>query len=109
MLIYHVATAADWTAAQVTGEYTTSTYGVTLAQEGFLHCSREDQWRGVLARYYADVREPLVLLVIDTDRVGVPVVEEPPAPGAAETYPHVYGALGPASVIEVRPLDDRSR
>ncbi len=44
MLIYHVATLADWTAAQAAGAYTTSTYGVSLAQEGFLHCSREEQW-----------------------------------------------------------------
>lgn len=108
MLIYHVATLADWTAAQVAGAYTTSTYGVSLAQEGFLHCSREEQWRGVLARYYADVTEPLVLLVIDTELVTVPVVEEPPAPGMSETYPHVYGALDPGAVVEVRPLDEAS-
>jgi len=109
VLIYHVATLADWTAAQAAGAYTTSTYGVSLAQEGFLHCSREDQWRGVLSRYYTDVPEPLVLLAIDTDLVTVPVAEEPPAPGVSETYPHVYGALDPAAVVEVRSLDETSR
>lgn len=104
MLIYHVATTADWSAAQESGAYTTSTYGVTLAQEGFIHASREDQWRGVLERFYSDVSEPLVLLVVDTDRVTVPIREEPPAPGVDETFPHLYGALDPAAVVEVRPL-----
>jgi uncharacterized protein (DUF952 family) len=104
VLIYHVATAADWAAAQASGAYTTSTYGVSLEQEGFLHASREDQWRAVLDRFYADVTEPLVLLVIDADRLDVPLVEEPPAPGVVETFPHVYGALDPAAVVEVRPL-----
>jgi len=102
--VFHVATLADWEAARSAGTYTTSTYGVSLAQEGFLHASREDQWRGVLERFYADVTEPLVLLVIDPDLVGVPLVEESPAPGVAETFPHLYGALDPAAVVEVRPL-----
>lgn len=72
MLIFHVATRADWDAARASGAYTTSTYGVSLAQEGFLHASREDQWPGVLERYYAHVREPLVLLTVDTELLDVP-------------------------------------
>jgi uncharacterized protein (DUF952 family) len=103
--IYHVATAADWERAQVAGEYTTSTYGVTLAEEGFIHASRADQWRGVLERFYADVDEPLVLLEIDTDLLDVPVVEEAPEPGVAETFPHIYGPVNPAAVVGVRLLD----
>ena len=104
MRIFHLATQADWDAALESGAYTTSTYGVSLAQEGFLHCSHAEQWPGVLERFYAEVTEPLVLLVIDTDRVGVPLVEEPPAPGVEETFPHLYGALDPAAVVQVRPL-----
>ncbi|GAB3764438.1 glutathione S-transferase [Nocardioides ginsengisegetis] len=105
MRIYHVATLADWEAAQTSGAYTTSTRGVTLEQEGYIHASREDQWRGVYERYYADVTEPLVLLVVDTDLLSSPVVEEVPAPGMTETYPHVYGPIDPAAVVEVRPAD----
>jgi uncharacterized protein (DUF952 family) len=104
MRIFHIATLADWTDAQASGAYTTSTVGVTLEEEGFLHASRADQWEGVRARYYADIDEPLVLLEIDTDLLDVPVVEEPPVPGAAETFPHVYGALDPAAVVTVTPL-----
>ncbi|GAA1792390.1 DUF952 domain-containing protein [Nocardioides hankookensis] len=104
MRIFHIATLADWTDAQASGAYTTSTRGVTLEEEGYLHASRADQWEGVRAAFYADVTEPLVLLEIETDLLDVPVVEEPPAPDVTETFPHVYGALDPAAVVEVTPL-----
>ena len=104
MRIFHIATAEDWAEAQRTGAYTTSTRGVTLEQEGYLHASREDQWEAVRQRYYSDVTEPLVLLEIDTDRLDVPVVEEPPAPGVEETFPHIYGPLKPEAVVAVTPL-----
>jgi glutathione S-transferase len=107
VLIYHLATMSDWERAQQEGAYTTSTRGVTLEQEGFLHASRADQWEGVRERYYADVDEPLVLLEIDTALLDVPWVEEPPAPGIEDTFPHIYGPLKPAAVVSVTPLDPR--
>jgi uncharacterized protein (DUF952 family) len=103
MRIFHIATAADWAAAQRVGSYTTSTYGVTLADEGFLHASRGDQWQGVRDRFYGEVAEPLVLLAIDTDKLTAPVVEESP-PGTDETFPHIYGPLNPDAVVQVIPL-----
>ena len=104
MRIFHIATLADWEAAQESGAYTTSTRGVSLEQEGFIHASRADQWEGVRAAFYADVTEPLVLLEIDTDLLDVPVVEEVPAPGMTETFPHVYGAIPPAAVVRIQGL-----
>ncbi|MQW75502.1 DUF952 domain-containing protein [Nocardioides sp. dk4132] len=104
MRIFHVATRADWEAAQASGAYTTSTRGVSLEQQGYLHAARAEQWEAVRATYYADVTEPLVLLEIDTDLLDVPVVEEPPTSGATETFPHVYGALSPAAVVAVRAI-----
>jgi uncharacterized protein (DUF952 family) len=103
MPIFHIATVSDWDAARASGRYTTSTRGRTLAEEGFIHASRADQWQGVRDRYYADVTEPLVLLVIDPALLTAPVVEEH-VPGAAETFPHVYGAIEPAAVVQVLPL-----
>jgi uncharacterized protein (DUF952 family) len=102
--IFHIATAADWAEARRRGTYTTSTLGRTLAEEGFLHASRGDQWQDVHERFYADVTDPLVLLVIDTERLDVPVVEEA-VPGSDETFPHVYGALDPAAVVQAVPLE----
>ena len=102
--IFHIATLTDWEAAQEAGAYTTSTLGVTLEEEGYIHASRADQWEGVRAAFYSDVTEPLVLLEIDTDLLVVPVVEEVPAPGMTETFPHVYGAIPPSAVVGVVPL-----
>jgi glutathione S-transferase len=104
VLIFHIATAADWQAAQASGSYTTSTRGVSLEQEGFVHASREDQWQEVRERFFADVGEALVLLTLDTDLLGVPVVEEQ-VPGG-ETFPHVYGAIRPGAVVALTPLRD---
>lgn len=103
--IFHIATVADWTAAQASGRYTTSTRGRTLAEEGFIHASRADQWQGVRERYYADVEEPLVLLVIDPERLSAPVVVEE-VPGSGETFPHVYGVIEPGAVEQAIPLND---
>lgn len=102
--IFHLALASDWAAAQESGAYTTSTLGRTLAEEGFIHASRADQWTAVRERFYGDVSEPLVLLQIDTDLLDVPVVEEPAVPGGAETFPHIYGRLPAAAVVKAIPL-----
>ncbi len=104
MLVFHVATLADWTAAQESGEYTTSTRGVTLEQEGFLHASRADQVGDVYDRYYTDADEPLVLLTVDTDLLEVPWREDPVGD---DTFPHIYGPLAPAAVVKVKPLIGR--
>jgi len=101
--IFHIATADEWAAAQRAGSYTTSTYGITLADEGFIHASRADQWQGVLERFYGEVSEPLVLLEVDPERLTAPVVEESP-PGTDEAFPHIYGPLNPDAVVQVTPL-----
>ena len=102
-LIYHCSLLADWQAAQAAGEYTISSRGLTLAQEGFIPACYAHQVDGVRRRFYADVTEPMVLLRIDPDRLTVPVVPESP-PGVDELFPHIYGPLDPAAVTEVRPL-----
>lgn len=103
--IFHIATVADWDAARESGAYTTSTRGRTLAEEGFVHASRADQWPTVRARFYADVTEPLVLLEIDPARLAVPVVDEE-VPGTGQTFPHVYGPITPAAVVRAIPLEE---
>lgn len=104
--IYHVATAADWRRTLDTGTYATSTAGVTLAQEGFIHACRRDQVAGVFERYYRWAGEPLVLLTIDPARLESEVRVE--AVGE-DTYPHVYGPINRRAVVDVAPLDRRGR
>lgn len=103
MLIFHIATGADWAEAQAAGAYTTSTWGVTLEQEGFLHCSRDAQAGSVLSKYYAEVTEPLTLLTIDTDLLTSPWQFDE-VPGAKLAFPHVYGPLNPDAVVATTPL-----
>ncbi|NUT36842.1 MAG: DUF952 domain-containing protein [Hamadaea sp.] len=98
-MIYKLALPADWAAAQATGSYTTSTRGVSLEEEGFLHASRDlDQAEGVRLRRYADV-EDLLLLVIDDTLLDAEVRWE----GSAELFPHIYGPLPVSAVVEVKP------
>ena len=104
--IFHIATAAEWAAARRSGSYTTSTLGRTLAEEGFIHASHEDQWQGVRTRFYAGVTEPLVLVAIDPDKLSAPVVEEVPE-GADRAFPHIYGPLNADAVVRAIPLDAR--
>jgi len=103
MEIWHLALAEDWDEAVATGSYRVSTLGRTLAQEGFIHCSRPEQAPGVAARFYADVTAPLRILVMDDDGVrasGVEVKDEDA--GNGELFPHIYGAIDPAWVVEER-------
>jgi riboflavin kinase / FMN adenylyltransferase len=103
MRIFHVALAAEWEAALEAGTYTVSSLGRSLADEGFIHCSHEDQWQQVRRDYYGDVKAPLVLLVIDADRLTSPVGEDD-VPGSDRTFPHVYGPIDIDAVVETRDL-----
>jgi len=100
-MIWHIALHADWLHAQNTGEYRVSTRGMTLAEVGYIHCSKPEQIEGVAGRFYDDLSE-LLLLGIDPDRVESEIIEEPPAPGIDELFPHIYGPLPIAAVRSVR-------
>ena len=97
--LLHITERLTWLDAERAGEYRMSTRGVTLAEQGFIHCSLRHQLRGVAEFLYADA-EDLVVLVIDSDKVGAPVQFEAPAPGADE-FPHIYGPLPAAAVTDV--------
>ncbi len=103
--IFHIATAADWRRTLVSGTYTTSTTGRSLAEEGFIHASRRDQVQGVFDRYYASLGEDLVLLTIETMRLTDAEVRVEAV--GADTYPHVYGPINRRAVVDVTPLNSR--
>lgn len=92
----HVARAEAWQAARRTGEY--------AIPDGapFLHGCYAEQLAGVLARFYAGVpREELVLLEIEPSALAVKV--EPADDGEGD-FPHVYGPVPVASVVETLPV-----
>jgi uncharacterized protein (DUF952 family) len=100
--IYHVTTRAVWDEAVRAGVYEMSTRDVSLAEQGFIHCSLVHQLSDVVDRLYGDVGD-LVVLAVDPDRLDVPVRYEA-VPDAAQEYPHVYGPLPLAAVVEVRAV-----
>jgi uncharacterized protein (DUF952 family) len=102
-LIYHIATRADWERAQCDGEYTTSTIGRTLADEGFIHASGPAQVTGVANTYYRGVPDDLLVLVIDPERVRSEIRYED-VPGADAPFPHIYGPLNADAVLAAWPL-----
>jgi glutathione S-transferase len=107
-LVWHLARAADWEAAQTSGAYAISTRGLTLGQVGFIHCSHAHQVAGVVALFYADETAPLTLLGIDPDRLaaaGIELRDEPgdPAHPDGERFPHAYGAIPVGAVVETHP------
>ena len=74
-MIYHIASAADWEQGKRNGEYTTSTRGRSLAEQGFIHCSDAAQ-----------------------------VAQHDHVPGEQAPYPHIYGPLNPDAVTAVLPF-----
>lgn len=105
-VIYHIATASDWARAQAAGEYTTSTLGRTLAEEGFIHCSAAGQVAGVANMFYRGLPD-LVVLVIDVGRV-LPEIRLEQLAGSAEPFPHIYGPLNVDAVVEARRFEPGS-
>lgn len=101
--LYHIATAADWEQAQQDGEYRTSTRGRSLGEEGFIHASTAAQVLPVADMLFLDEPEDLVLLVLDTGRIGAEIRDEP-VPGGADPFPHIYGPLDVAAVVRAVPL-----
>ncbi|WP_219517334.1 DUF952 domain-containing protein [Nonomuraea ceibae] len=94
--IHHLALRTDWTHAQTTGEYLISTLGRTLAQEGYIHCSRDHtQLRTVHDTYYHHIADT-DLIILDIDPTGLDIRTE-------NGYPHLYGPLPTTAVTATRP------
>lgn len=100
--LFHISLPADWDQALTDDAVTMSTRGVTLAEEGFVHCSFAEQVGATAARYYGDLAE-IVLLRIDAGRVtGEIVVED--LIGSGEAFPHIYGPIDIAAVVDATPV-----
>lgn len=97
-LIYHLAVSVEWNAARAKGTiYDRSTLGVSLDEQGFIHCSFVDQLQFIADLVYSG-RADVVLLTIDVSRLGVEVRVEG-VDGGDEHFPHVYGAISLDAVI----------
>jgi uncharacterized protein (DUF952 family) len=93
----HLVAAADWEASDPSSPYTHP----TLEDQGFIHCTDgAEAMRDTANRHYGSDPRPFVVLTIDLDATGSPWrIDEPGSP-----YPHVYGPIDRASILEVRPM-----
>jgi uncharacterized protein (DUF952 family) len=94
-VIYHITFAEEWNKAKQQGYYEHP----SLAAEGFIHCSLDNQIEGVLKRYF-EGKTGLVKLVIDTEKLTSRYVFDW-SRSTADTFPHVYGPINVDAVIEV--------
>jgi uncharacterized protein (DUF952 family) len=103
MLIFHVATHADWSGALLDDGYRVSTLGKSLDEEGYIHCSRYFQVDDILKRYYSDYDGRLTLLTINPLRLHAPWRLDV-VPGESTSFPHVYGPINVDAVIAATPI-----
>jgi uncharacterized protein (DUF952 family) len=96
-IIYHITTASAWEQAKADGNYTAP----SLNNEGFIHCSQEDQLADVKERYFKGTTD-LVLLTINTDLLSSQFIFEW-SPSVQNTFPHIYGPIDLKAVVDVKP------
>ena len=87
----------DWQRAPEK-DYDISTLGVSLADQGFIHCSFRHQVQQIADVVYRG-RDDVLLLRIDPDRLSARVVVEAPREGD-DAFPHIYGPLNRQAVVE---------
>ena len=101
-MIYHLTERSRWERSLAEGVHTGSTRDVELDDEGFIHCSTADQWRGVRDRFYAGL-DDLLLLHVDETLLSAQVVYERVGDAPSE-FPHVYGPIELSAVVTVETL-----
>ena len=71
---------------------------VLAGDEGFIHCTDGlDELGATFDRHYASDPRPFLALTLDLDALDVPWrFDDPGSP-----YPHVYGPVAPAAILEV--------
>ncbi|MBF6165898.1 DUF952 domain-containing protein [Streptomyces gardneri] len=96
--LVHLCASVEWLSARQTGEYRPP----SLAEEGFIHLSSPQQVHLPANRLFVGRRD-LVLLCIDTRRVGSPIKWEPGVPTDPEAmlFPHLYGPVPVSAVTDV--------
>ena len=105
--IFHVTSEPDWAQARRDGEYRLSARGVTLEEQGFIHCATAEQVERIANTVYADFDGWLVVLEIETDRLQTEVRFEN-LDGGTEAFPHIFGPVPVQAVVRVTTLRKNS-
>ena len=96
--IFHICRGEEWARAQASGRYDGSSQDQA---DGFIHFSDAGQVRTSAAKHRAG-QTGLVLLTVDSARLGTALKWEPSRGGAL--FPHLYGPLDPKAVLRVDSL-----
>ena len=95
MLIYKILLPSEWADLESAGTFDGSPDD---HDSGFIHFSSREQVAATAMRFFGEVG-PLVILVVDADRVGEAVRWEPASNG--EHFPHLYAPLRSEDVVAV--------
>jgi uncharacterized protein (DUF952 family) len=95
-IILHITTRTAWFAAQESGEYAAD----SLAGDGFIHCSKEDQVLRVADSFFTG-QHGLVLFVIAPARLTSELRWELGVDLATDFFPHIYGPINLDAVVDV--------
>ncbi len=98
MVIYHIAIAGEWQAGEKSGFYAPASF----AEEGFIHCSFQEQILPVANAFYHGQRG-LLLLEIDAASLGDSLIVED-LYDHGEEFPHIYGKLPASAVSAIYPF-----
>src|SRR6056297_846030 len=98
IMILHIIKNKEWQSAKQTGSYKNK----SLEEEGFIHCSDENQVCQVANTLYKD-EEDILLLYIDENKLVSTVVNED-LYQLGEKYPHVYGPINLDAVVKTEPF-----
>ncbi|MBN9100398.1 MAG: GNAT family N-acetyltransferase [Pseudonocardia sp.] len=102
--LLHLISPGDWRGSLAEG----AVVPPSLYEVGFVHLSTAAQVALPADRLFHG-RQDLALLVLDPDRIDVPVAWEPGVPGDPESmrFPHAYGRLPISAVLGVLPYRPR--
>ena len=97
-MILHIIRNQEWQLAKQSGSYKNK----SLEEEGFIHCSNENQVCKVADTLYKDEEDVLLLYIDETKLMSKVVYEDLYQLG--EKYPHVYGPINLDAVVKVEPF-----
>lgn len=97
-IIYKIAPAALWRAAEAAGAFTGAPVDVA---DGYIHFSTAAQVRETARRHFAG-QDDLVLVAVDAAALGPDLRHE--ASRGGDLFPHLYAPLPLGAVLSVRPL-----
>ena len=94
---HHLVAREVWEAQDPAAAYRHT----SLESEGFIHCTDgAEALRDTANRHYGTDPRPFLVLTVDLDAAGSPWrIDEPGSP-----YPHLYGPIDRAAILDVRPM-----